>query len=175
MSVLLFSISSTSVLSKPEQIVTLMMDIHPTPPHPPHTTPRLVSGHCSPLPALPRDGKAGESTSLTTVLAPSVQREQKTTLHTDFISTDKFGGMTRHWEQRREVSWGRGGSQQLQKWCNSRLSLHKSIKFILAPNFTGGHVCVRAEGHSAVDVLHRCNDSKEGSDYPEVSAHVSYH
>lgn len=26
------------------------------------------------------------------MFTPSVQREQKTTLHTDFISTDKFGG-----------------------------------------------------------------------------------
>lgn len=76
-----------------EQIVTLMMDIHPHPLHPPQTTPRLVSGHRPPLPLLPRDGRAGESTSQTTMFTPSVQREQKTTLHTDFISTDNFGGL----------------------------------------------------------------------------------
>lgn len=77
-----------------EQIVTLMMDMQPPPSillTQPHGWSRVTALPACVLPpsSFPRECVGGSQTA---VFTPSARRKQKTTLHTDFISTDKFGG-----------------------------------------------------------------------------------
>lgn len=83
-----------------EQIVTLMMDIYTTPPSSSSYSPSAGLGSLASLSSFsslssPGTAERGsQPVRQADMFTPSVQTEQKTTLHTDFISTDKFeGGM----------------------------------------------------------------------------------
>lgn len=68
-----------------------MMDKQPPLVSPPHTALQLVSGHCPPSAPEGRQSRGSQPVRQGDMFTPSDQTQHKTTLHTDFISTDKFG------------------------------------------------------------------------------------
>lgn len=100
MSILLFGISSTSVLSKLEQIVTLMMDVQPPLHSPSHG---LGSLHAllflPPCLQLPMDSWVGGVDQSDNRVHPFSSRAPRTSTQADFINTVKllfFFGLSRH-------------------------------------------------------------------------------
>lgn len=153
MSVLLFSISSTLVLSKP-RTNSDSNDGHATSPlYPPHTASRLVSGHCPPClrspppPASP--GSAWGVVRQPCSLHQLGESRRQPCILTSLALTS-LGGCgsvykTLETEERR-ASWGCKGVR-----CSSGLLLCQSVycDVFLGPNSIDSHVYFTAQGLSA--------------------------